>query len=163
MTINVKIIVITACIIFSCVAKSYGQEMEKEINFVISIDSEIAISIANPKISIKDNNQVEQIAISYIPGELIMDNADFNRIMQSQKNQLILTFDYYENSRERQKVYSYEIVLERVWFEQSFRVLRIYNLDKKVNSKIFYPLEGKEYTYEIDLPSNSITRIRKNK
>jgi len=155
-------IIFSTCIILFCIINSYSQEMEKDINLVISIDGKVPISIANAKIIIKENsNKSEQIEVGYIPGELSLDITDFERVMQQQESALFLSFEYYEYEKEQQKVYCYEIELKRFWFEQSFRVLRIYNLNKKENKKVFYPLEGKDYTYEIDLPSNSITRIRK--
>lgn len=157
-----KSIIITICFILLSVMNMYSQEIEKNINFIISIDDQIVSSIARAKIIITDkNDNVDQIEIGYIPGELIISNADFKQITQNQANSFLLAFDYYEYKKERQIVYNYEIEINKVWLEQSYRVLRIYNLNKKKNKKVFYPLDGKQYTYEVDLPSNSILRIRK--
>lgn len=149
--INIIVVIILIGII-----RSFGQDMERRINLVISIDGNMVRSIINASILI-DNNQ--HIELGYIPGELILNNDDFEKFINSNSHDLI--FDYYEYAGKKQLLHHYEIELKKVWFEQSYIVLRIYNMDKKKNKKIFYPLQGKEYTYEIDLPSNSITRIKK--
>ena len=136
--------------------KLHSQEMEQRINFVISIDGNVVNSLVNAKFS----SESHQIEVLYLPGELILSKNDFDEFIKN-KNSFHLSFGYYEYLGNKQLSYHYEIELKKVWFEQSYRVLRIYNTDKKQNKKIFYPLEGKEYTYEVDLPSNSITRIRK--
>ena len=156
-----KRIIITIYFLLLSVMNMYSQEIEKKINFIISIDDQIVSSIARAKIIIDKNDNIDQIEIGYIPGELIISNADFEQITQDQVNSFLFSFDYYEYKKERQIVYNYEIEINKVWLEQSYRVLRIYNLNKKKNRKIFYPLKGKQYTYEVDLPSNSIVRIRK--
>lgn len=150
--INIVVVIILIAFI-----RSFGQNMERRINFVISIDGNIVRSIIDANILI-DNNQ--HIELGYMPGELILSNDDFEKLINN-SNSYHLIFDYYEFAGKKQLIHHYEIELKKVWFEQSFIVLRIYNMDKKINKKTFYPLEGKEYTYEVDLPSNSITRIKK--
>jgi hypothetical protein len=143
--------------------KSYCQENSKGVNFVITVDDNVVVgSIANLRLIASDADGKRKIIdIAYIPGELSIKNVDMGELLSSKLNTVLLAFDYYEFCNGKQIIHNYEIEIEKKWFNFSYMVLRVYNLDKKKYRKIFYPLKGCNYTYEIDFPSNSMTRIKR--
>ncbi|MCD4793939.1 MAG: hypothetical protein K8R54_11935 [Bacteroidales bacterium] len=138
-----------------------GQENQENINLIITINDELVISgIQRSKVFINTiNNEKDTISCQYNPGKFIV--FDNNKLKSDTTQRITLSMWYQKMQKENSSFYYYEIELEKSWFEQSFIILRIYNLDKRKFRKKYYPLKGKKYTYEIDLPSNSITRIRK--
>lgn len=50
--------------------------------------------------------------------------------------------------------------MDKNWF-QTFIVLKIYNTTKKKYRKLFTPLKGKEYTYELEYAGGQMLQIRK--
>jgi hypothetical protein len=86
-------------------------------------------------------------------------------IFSEQETILFLQFDYYQNSvKGKQELYNYEIEMEKNWFEQSFVILKIYNLDKKKYRKRLEPLsKDRKYTFDLETSQGQMIRIRKNK
>lgn len=142
----------------------YSQEISKDFNFIITVDDNVVVgSIANLRLIVSETNDNNKlIEAAYIPGKLTINKVDIEKLFSDRVNGITLMFDYYEYLNKEQVIYNYKIEIKKSWLQFSFIVLRIYNLDKRKYSKIFYPLEGQNYTYEIDLPSNSILRIRKS-
>ncbi|MBY8963194.1 hypothetical protein KJK34_10560 [Flavobacterium sp. D11R37] len=50
--------------------------------------------------------------------------------------------------------------MDKNWF-QTFIVLKIYNTTKKKYRKLFTPLKGKEYTYELEYAGGQMLQIQK--
>ncbi len=156
-----KIIYIFIVLFF--ITKSYGQEDSKRhINFIIMVDGVIPFQgDINLKFIIEDSN-LDTIRINYIPGDIVFEEMEFNRIMalMGTKN-LNLVIQYSKLCNKKIKSYSYKINFKPDWLKYSFNLLRIYNLDNKENKKIFTPLEGQQYTYEMDSPNGSMIRVKK--
>lgn len=144
---------------------STAQENNKSFDFIISIDEEITKTLFNPMIIVKKNNDVlKKVNVNYYPGNLSIATKDYDMIFAEEKDILFLKFDYYEYSTEgKQKVYNYEIEIGNNWFEETFVILKIYNLDKKKYRKILEPLsKDKNYTFDLETSRGQMMRIRKN-
>lgn len=152
-------------ILFACVLTTnaiYSQD-KSNFDFVIVIDEAVVNSINNPKLLIrKENELLSSLDIQYHPGNLSLKTADYNLVANSD-NDLYLKFDYYDYSSGSQKVYNYDIKIGKNWFEKSYIIFRLYNTDKKKYKKMFDPIEGTKYTYEIDYAGGSMLRVRKKK
>jgi hypothetical protein len=148
-------------LLFLSIIVSGQENNSKDINLIITINDKLIISgIQSSFLFIKTaNNKIDTIDCLYEPGKFVV--FDETKLKSDTIDDIILSMRYQVLNRRENKFYYYEIDLEKAYFEQSFIVLRIYNLDKWKYKRIYYPLEGKNYTYEIDLPSNSINRIRK--
>ena len=157
------LIVIVLLIPFICHMNSFGQKKTKCINLVISIDDNVVVgSIYRLRIIESEMNDKKRIVyMGYVPGELSIKQADLREILSDKEKTIFLAFDYYEYIKEKQISHNYKIEIDKGWFQKAYIVLRIYNLDKERYQKIFEPLEGCNYTYELDFPSNSMSRIRK--
>jgi len=145
---------------------SIAQENRKSFDFIINVDAEIAKTLFKPVIIVKKNgNVLKKIEIGYYPGNLSLSTADYNMIFSEQETILFFQFDYYRNSvKGKQELYNYEIEMGKNWFEQSFVILKIYNLDKKKYRKRLEPLsKDRKYTFDLETSQGQMIRIRKNK
>lgn len=136
-----------------------GQNVEKKLNLIVVIDQKI---IVEGLYQIKLSSGSKIYTARYEPGNLIIDDTS-NTL--SKIDSLPVTLSFYHNVYNKKGLvndYHYKIPLERVWLERSFIVLRIYNTDRKPYKKMYNPLKGLNYTFELDLPTGSIKRITKN-
>ncbi|MBB5648939.1 hypothetical protein [Pedobacter cryoconitis] len=139
---------------------SYGQS-KSDFDFIIVIDEAIVTSLSNPKLLIrKENELLSGINISFKPGNLSLNTADY-KIIANSNDDLYLKFDYYDYSKGKQEVYNYDIKIGKNWFEKSYLILRIYNTSKKKYKKKLIPIKGTNYAYEIDYGGGAAIQIRK--
>lgn len=152
-----KIIFFVLFIIISVI--SYSQNNQLNVNFCITINDNLIISSTQRSFLIINNkNKIDTIECKYIPGELII--YDKEKILNCD-NKIFLIFWYSETTKYETKNYFYKIEINKLFFNYHFIILRIYNLDKWKYRRIYYPLDGVNYTYEIDFPGYSMNRIKK--
>ncbi|MCH7411868.1 hypothetical protein MM213_00095 [Belliella sp. R4-6] len=143
---------------------SMAQENRKSFDFIVCVDEEIATSLTKPVIIAKQGtNVLKRIDISYHAGNLSLSSEDYNMLFSEQEITLFLQFDYYQySSKGKQEIYNYEIEIGKNWFEKTFVILKIYNLDKKKYKKRLYPLsKDKNYTFDLETSEGQMIRIRK--
>ena len=144
----------------SIIYTSYSQD-KSHFDFIIVVDEVIITSLNNPKLMIrKENELLSNFDILLKPGDLSLKTTEYNLIANS-SDDLYLKFDYYDYSSGKQKVYNYDIKIGKNWFEKSYIILKIYNTDKKKYKKIFNPIKGRNYTFELDYGGGSMLQIRK--
>lgn len=142
---------------------SYSQiNSKKNLNFIITVDSKIPFQgDLNLQFEIEEVNKKDTFLIDYTPGNISLDEYVLNRLQSDEVELISLVMRYTKLCKGEVKSYNYRVEFKKDWLQYSFTVLRLYNLDDKENRKTFYPLEGKDYTYEIDTPNGSQTRVRK--
>lgn len=143
---------------------SMAQENRKSFDFIVCVDEEIATSLTKPVIIAKQGtNVLKRIDISYHAGNLSLSSEDYNMLFSEQEITLFLQFDYYQySSKGKQEIYNYEIEIGKNWFEKTFVILKIYNLDKKKYKKRLDPLsKDKNYTFDLETSEGQMIRIRK--
>lgn len=143
---------------------SMAQENIKKFDFIVCVDEEIATTLTRPVIIAKKGvNVLKRIEISYYAGNLSLSSEDYNMVFSEQEITLYLQFDYYQySSKGQQKIYNYEIEIGKNWFEKTFVILKIYNLDKKNYKKRSAPLsKDKNYTFDLETSDGQMIRIRK--
>ncbi|MBO9702029.1 MAG: hypothetical protein J7604_17610 [Sporocytophaga sp.] len=143
--------------------KSYGQNNEAIINFIIIVDDQIPSTgnIGLKFITQKESREIDTIVASYVPGDLSIRRSDFDKLLSQDIKSIKLDIKSSEVCKEEVKYHTYEIEIRKAWLEYPFIVFRIYNLDKKRYKKLFVSLDRKDYTFEIDYPGGSMMRIRK--
>jgi hypothetical protein len=142
---------------------SYCQGNEKRrANFIIMVDRMIPFQgDINLKLVLgKENKTNDTINVSYLPGSMFLSEVDFNKVQSKAVKSIALAVSYTSVCKEV-KSYNYIIEIYSSWLVSDFTILRIYNLNDRKNKKIFFPFNGLPYTYEVDSPNGSITRIKK--
>lgn len=149
------------CVLWTLI--SFVQSGKKHLDFVIIIDGEVAIgSIANLSIELNINGNEKIIEPLYYPGNITMKESEYNQALSDSVTVVKIKFDYYKYIGKKQKLYNYEIEFQQEWLKEAFVVLKIYNLDKKEYRDKFEPLSAeKNYTFELDSPTNTFRRIPK--
>lgn len=147
-------------LVFLLAQVTSAQDSKKASNFIITMDENIALTLANSKIILSQgNNILRTIQFTYYPGNLSMNQTDYEGIMKFEGT-ILLKFDYYEYLKDEQKVKNYEIEMGKIWLEQPYLILNIYNTNEKKYRKL-EPLKGKEYTFELQYPAGQMLRVRK--
>lgn len=154
-----KAISLMIILLVSLPIKFFGQM--KNANIIITIDNRVVIDgLARTQLIIyKYGETKESVGVDYIPGKLSIKEQDFAKIHA--EDSLILSFNFYENSHGKQSTINYQIEFKKTWLEYSFLVVRIYNLNKNENKKMFFALQNQQFTYEVDSPDGSITRVKR--
>lgn len=143
---------------------SMAQENRKIFDFIVCVDEEIATSLTRPVIVAKQGtNVLKRIDVSYHAGNLSLSSEDYNMIFSEQEITLFLQFDYYQySSKGKLEIYNYEIEIGKNWFEKTFVILKIYNLNKRKYRKKLDPLsKDKNYTFDLETSDGQMIRIRK--
>ena len=80
------------------------------------------------------DTSVLNIEIDYHAGNMSLKAEDYNTILKVLKAlpyNVFLKFDHYQSSKwGKETIYNYELKMNRTWFESSFVVIYIENLDK---------------------------------
>lgn len=140
-----------------------GQDLNKNLDFIIVIDDRIVIE-SPYLLHIKSvlGASEKSYDVGYYPGYLSMKISDYDKLMADDVKAIFLIFEYYDPSEKEGVKRSYEIELKKSWLQDYFNILRIYNLDKKKYGKVFFsPKSNRKYVYELDSPSNTFHLIRK--
>lgn len=137
---------------------AFSNTGKKEHNVIISIDGNIPIGQIS-KISleyINDDNVKSSIIVDYYPGKLSISEQDELIISNLKNKGLTLIFNYGQLCKDKMITKRFEIDLSYSIICNPYLVLNVYTMGK--NKKIFYPLEGKDYTFEYDVPNSPSMR-----
>lgn len=152
-------IFINTVFFLACLISLQGDEIWYESNTIFLVDEEIVVGdIADLKVYSGD----DVFYCRYNPGRLQMllsDSSTFNRLADTLK----ISFDYYKyNKRGKQRVYNYEIILNKCWLDEDYLIIKMYNLSKGKYNRLSHPLDdNKKYTFELYYPGGQMLR-RKN-
>ena len=137
---------------------------QKEINMILSVDEKIVFGeISQVKIIAKfENGREQKVSTNYFPGNLSISDSDYNLLLAEDVKFVFLAFSYRDCGKKNIQ-HDYKIDIKKGWLKNYYYVLHIYNTNKEKYKKIFDPLPGKSYTYEIDYPGGAMKRIRKQK
>jgi hypothetical protein len=140
--------------------KTYSQDNSSRMNLVISIDDEIVIGdIAKLRLTAFQKKAASKIInANYLPGSLYFNKVELDN---ANEDSVFISFDFYYFEGDKQEVKNYSIQLKRNWFNYSYFVLRIYNIDRKRNKNHFVAASKEGYVYEYDTPNGSVKRVRR--
>jgi hypothetical protein len=149
------------CLFFICMGNTI--RAQKNINLILSIDDNIVTnSFSNIRIiSISNTGETQTIEADYHPGNLSLKQSDYEKLLDSSIKTVFLAFDYKEYCHNIQQNYNYKIDLNKGWLGHYYFILHIYNINKKRYNKVYTPLKGRTYTYEVEYPGGAVKRTRK--
>lgn len=144
--------------------KSFAQQdIQHKLNLTIMVDEKIPFTgdITMHFIIENENHKIDTVNAYYLPGDVLFEELDFNKIKEQDVKSISLEIRYTGLCKENIKSYNYKIVFYKSWFQFDFIILKFYNFDKRKNRKIFFPIKGEKYTYEYDTPNGSMLKIRR--
>jgi len=140
-------------------SNTYGQD--KTANFIITINDVVVregISYAALQFIGPDGSR-EVADVDYIPGKL---QCHLGAVKEhGAKDSIILKFRYTRHCAADRMEKVYNIPFFRQWLDDSYIILRIYDLDLPKNRAFFASKPGLKYTYEVDTPGGGFKMIRK--
>lgn len=138
---------------------------QKRINLIVSVDDRIVKNLSGFEITIMSNSgEKKNIKAKYSPGNLLIDELDYEKLLDSTINTIDLSFLYNEYTNNDIIEYSYDIQIDKQFAKQNFILLYVYNTNKKKYRGLYKPMKGKKYVYEYDFPTQGVRRSKfKNK
>lgn len=129
---------------------SFAQSKEyQKLNFIITIDGEF--TPVNGRVLESSSfiiNDEEKVKISgYIPGEMVLLENDFEKLIGSDIGSLELFLVYSDSKRD--EIYEYSIPINPLFLSKSYVILKIYNHDKRENRRKFLPHNDEDYSFDI--------------
>jgi len=141
----------------------YSQEI-KNIDFIIVIDEEITTNSLGIKflITSKGGSREVEAVTGYYPGNISLKKSDYDDLISDETQKVILKFNYQTYIDGKSYYYRYEIEYNKLWLQDTYNILKIYNLDKRKYRKKLEPLsKDRNYTFELLSPSYTFIRARK--
>lgn len=141
----------------------FGQEENKNISFILVIDDEIISTSVGITFYINSENSNEKISATYYPGTLLMKKSDYEKLISTETKTIYLRYfgTIYTNGKENYN--DFEIEYNKNWLQDTYNILRFYNLDKTKYKKRYEPLsKEKNYTFELSSPNTTLLRVKRN-
>lgn len=119
------------------------------VDCVVVVDG-VALYVGDFRILFtNESGKPDSIRAWYHPGNLSFDKDDYEKILLSSSVVLKISHSPYDK-KGRRKGYSYEIKVDKHFFEDSFFVIQIYNQDKR-RYRRFFDFSERSYVYDIFL------------
>lgn len=152
----ILILVLSSFVMFS--------QVNKSLNVIISIDNDIPHgSITNVKFELKrTDSTTETIRGNYYPGNLLISQNDFEKLMDKNVRSLNLMFSNEDYKEEPKRIENYIIEIKNFWLQSKYNIIRVYNINQGPYMGVFEPeKKGEKYTFELFSPDNTFTRVKK--
>lgn len=134
-----------------------------DYNVIISVNEEIVPSSVGIKFKLTLNNGEKKIIEPhYLPGSLKIKNEDVKVLMNDSIKEIALEVRYFELINDKVS-YSFFTIddLSFKKFTYDYFILRIYDTRLRKYKKTYNPIDGKEFTYDYDLPNGSMRRVKR--
>jgi len=136
----------------------YFFSQTKKINLIILNDQEVSKSIYDFKITPINNSSFnESIKGKYIPGDLLLESEDFNKLELVNTNDLEISFTVISTvNQDLVKEIKYNMIIPKIYLNKEYLVINIFNMYNKTSKKRFQKLikNGKEYYVVIEVPNS---------
>lgn len=154
-----KIIIIFILILSS---KNLIAQETKKISFVLVVNEEVISKQSKLTFTLTTDNSTENISALYYPGTLTLNYSDYEKLISIATKSISLRYYdkvYLDN---KTNFYDFEIEYQKSWLQDTYNILRFYDLSCKKNKKRFEPLSStKNYTFELTSPNSTFLRVRK--
>ena len=158
-----KKLIFILLIMFSYSRESMGQV---QMDFIITVNDELEVgSLSNLRFVVRSKDGGKQeVEMQYHPGNLSIKESEYKQLFSDESDSVFVAFDHNKFCGEKHDLVNYEIPFYKSWLENSFIILRVYDLSKGKYKNVFEPLsKEKNYTFELDYPGGSMKRIMINK
>jgi hypothetical protein len=137
-----------------------AQENKKNLDLIIVVDGNILSStFTDIKIKVL-GEKVRFFNVTYYPGNLSLKSEYFNELLSDSIKNIFLKFNYYDYSTAKQKIYNYEIPINKKWLSENFFIIKFYNTDKEKNDGIPPLRKGENYNFDIISPNCTYILLR---
>ncbi|WP_294314796.1 hypothetical protein [uncultured Chryseobacterium sp.] len=136
---------------------NYFFSQNRKLNLIIVNDREISKSIYDFKITPFNSSLDEAITGKYIPGELILDSKDFDRLLSSNTKDFKISFTIISTvNKDLVKDFKYAITIPKVYLNSEYLIVNIFNIYNKISKRKYSKLikSDKDYYIIIETPNS---------
>jgi len=130
----------------------------KRINLIILNDREISKSIYDVTLKpINDDSVVSPIIGKYVPGDLVLESKDFDKLLFSNSKDFEMSFTAISTVNPNLvKQTNYKVIIPKIYLNDEYLILNIFNMYNKVSKKKYHKLinNDKEYYVIIESPNS---------
>ena len=130
----------------------------KRINLIILNDREISKSIYDVTLKpINDDSLVSPIIGKYVPGDLVLESKDFDKLLFSNIKDFEMSFTAISTVNPNLvKQTNYKVIIPKIYLNDEYLILNIFNMYNKVSKKKYHKLinNDKEYYVIIESPNS---------
>lgn len=141
-----------------------AQIQNKNLDFILLVNDKVYNQYGTFKFVRFHNGNSYEVKANYWPGNLTIRESDYNQIVDATKTDslyLHITDDRYIDGKLLNDQYT--IKYQGKWLQDTYNILRIYNLNNKEYKQRFANVsKGKNYVYELDSPQHTFLLIRNN-
>ena len=132
-------------------------QAQKELNWIIVIDKEIAVVFSNPEFIITtDTDSIVKFRTTYYPGNLVLDEEKYNILKSSKIKSISFEMLYYTNDK-HQTIENYKINIPKGFIFDRYVIIDIFNLKIKRYRKKYLPQNpGDEYAVMLRSSSQGV-------
>ncbi len=152
MIITKKII---CCWIFLSLFSKIG--FSQNVNLVIQVNDKLIVSeLSSMYLMFGSGNEMKKILVSYVPGDLILDERAWTLIKADTSNKFSLHFDYNTFSKDNQEIANFYVDLNKDLLKQPYLILNIYDFRDKKCKHWYKWLTDKDFLAELRYPNSGI-------
>jgi len=136
---------------------NYFFSQTKKLNLIIVNDREISKSVYDFKITPTNGSLKESITGKYIPGDLILDSKDFDKLLSIDTKDFEVSFTTISTvNKDLVKDFKYVVTIPKVYFNSEYLIVNIFNMYNKISQKKYSKLikNNKEYYVVIETPNS---------
>lgn len=136
---------------------NYFFSQSKKLNLIIVNDQEVSKSIYDFTITPLNSSLNESITGRYIPGDLILDSKDFDRLLSSNTKDFKISFTIISSvNKDLVKDFKYTITIPKVYLNSEYFIVNIFNMYNKISKKKYSKLikSDKEYYIIVETPNS---------
>lgn len=130
----------------------------KNINLIILNDRNISKSVFNFKITPLNYNSLEEsVSGSYIPGNLVLESKDFDKLMNSNFENFEISFTQILTvNPDLVKELKYKVKIPKYYLNYEYLIVNIFNMYDKTSKKKYNKLikNNKEYYIVVENPNS---------
>jgi len=129
----------------------------QNVNFIVQVNDKLIITgLSNFQIAFDSVDSGNQFKVSYVPGDLSIDEDVWSKINLDSTSRLFLKFDYSTFTRGEQETAHFSVELTHLKFNQRYLILNIYDFrDKKY--KLWYQWHtDKNFLAELSFPGSGV-------
>ncbi|WP_261511753.1 hypothetical protein [Chryseobacterium paludis] len=130
----------------------------KKINLIILNDREISRSIYDVTLKpITDDSLANPIIGKYVPGDLVLESKDFDKLLSSNNKDFEMSFTAISTVNPNLvKEINYNIVMPKIYLNYEYLIINVFNMYDKVSKKKYNKLikNNKEYYVVIETPGS---------
>jgi hypothetical protein len=153
-------------IILCCnIATVTAQDDRISFDFIIFVDDHLWTTGTMALFVLRNETigLVDTVKGSYHAGNLSMESSAYNRIMSDSVESIEMELEYKNINKLKEPSHIYSIIFNKKWFDCSYFVLKIYNLNFRKIRKYLPLIEGEDFTYIYDSSEGQMLReIKKN-